>query len=250
MELALLKFDGLGDRPAPARKPWMVSPDSPASLDPVCSTDLVRSPSTCLNLEALSSDDAEESVRPRDISVTLLCGSEDGHTPVDSDQVLSDVDLPTAADSRDRRQVFRTHDLSPVEWYSQWSVSVGHPKVSPEERMQHSACVQTSAPEVWPKADSPRLSAAPVPVPPRWSDELIYQRWDGWRPSNSLRLRCPDNCPPGLLRRLPSRIWGTRRFHCPLIASRWGDHRRFRKTEVCLMCRQFRGVFYGPVGRC
>ena len=62
-------------------KPWMVSTDSPASPDPVCSTDLVRSPSPCLNLDALSSDDAEESVRPRDISVTLLCGSEDGHTP-------------------------------------------------------------------------------------------------------------------------------------------------------------------------
>ena len=30
---------------------------------------------------------------PRDISVTVLCGSEDDHTPVSSDQVLSDVDL-------------------------------------------------------------------------------------------------------------------------------------------------------------
>ena len=55
--------------------------------------------------------------------------------------------------------------MSPFEWYSQRSMSVGHPKDSPEERMQHSACVQTSAPEVRPKVDSPRLSAAsPSPV--------------------------------------------------------------------------------------
>ena len=78
---------------------------------------LARSPSPCLNLDTLSSDDAEQSVRPRDILVTLLRGSEDGHTPVSSDQVLSDVDLTTAADSGDRRQVLRTQDLSPVDWY-------------------------------------------------------------------------------------------------------------------------------------
>ena len=47
MNLALPKFDGLGDRPAQVRKPWMVSTDSLASPDPVCSTDLVRSPSPC-----------------------------------------------------------------------------------------------------------------------------------------------------------------------------------------------------------
>ena len=49
---------------------------------------------------------------PPDISVTLLCGSEDGHTPVGSDKVLSDVDLPTASDSGDLRQVLQTQDLS------------------------------------------------------------------------------------------------------------------------------------------
>ena len=71
----------------------MVSTDSPALPDPVCSTDLLRSPSLCLNLDELSSDDAEESVRLSDISVTLLCGSEAGHIPANSDQVLSDEDL-------------------------------------------------------------------------------------------------------------------------------------------------------------
>ena len=104
-------------------------------------------------------------LNPHDISVTLLCGSEDGHTPVNSDQVLSDEDLQTAAGSSDQRQVFRTHYLSPVEWYSRWSVSVGYPQDSPDEWMQHFACVQTSAPEVRPKANNQRLSAAgPSPV--------------------------------------------------------------------------------------
>ena len=163
MELALPQFGGLGDQSAQARKPWMVSTDSPASPDPACSTDLARSP--CLNLDTLSSDDAEESVKPRDISVTLLCGSEDGHTPVSSDQVLSDVDLPTASDSGDRRQVLWTQDLSPVEWYFRRSLSMGCPEDGPDGQTQHSACVQNSAPEVRPKADKPGLSVAgPSPV--------------------------------------------------------------------------------------
>ena len=67
MELALPQFGGLGNRSAPVRKPWMVLTDSPASPDPACTTDLARSPSLCLNLDTLSSDDAEESV------IRLLC---------------------------------------------------------------------------------------------------------------------------------------------------------------------------------
>ena len=77
MQLALPQLGGLGNRSAPGRKPWMVSTDSP---DPACTTYLVRSPSPCFNLDTLSSDDNGESVIPRDISVTVLCGSEDDHT--------------------------------------------------------------------------------------------------------------------------------------------------------------------------
>ena len=117
MELALPQFGGLGNRSVPVHKPWTVSTDSPASPDPACTTDLARSPSPCLNLDTLSLDDAEESVIPRDISVTVHCGSEEGHTPVSSDQVLSDVDLPAVSDSRDRRQVLQTQELSPVDWF-------------------------------------------------------------------------------------------------------------------------------------
>ena len=107
IDLALSQF-GVGNRAAPVRKPWMVSSDSPASPDPTCPTDLARSPSPCLNLDVLSSDDAEESVIPRDISVTALCSSEDDITPIGSDQVLSDMDLPAASASQDRRQVQQT----------------------------------------------------------------------------------------------------------------------------------------------
>ena len=102
MDLALPRFEGLGDGPPQVHIP-----------DPVCSTDLLRSPSPCLNIDALSSDDTEDSVKLRNISVTLICGSDDGHTPVYSDQVLSDEDLPAAAGSDDRKQVIRIRDVSP-----------------------------------------------------------------------------------------------------------------------------------------
>ena len=113
MYLALPKFEGLGDHPTQVCRPWMVATDSPALPDPGCSADLLRSPSPCLNLDALSSDDAEDAVGLHDFSVTLICGSDGGHTPVNSDQVLSDEDLPATTDSGDRRQVIRIRDVSP-----------------------------------------------------------------------------------------------------------------------------------------
>ena len=111
MDLALPKFEGLGDGRRQVHRPWMVLTELPASPDPGCLTDLLRSPDPCLNLDALSSDDTEDSVGL--ISVTLICGSVDGHTPVNSDQVLSDEDLPAAAGSEDSRQVIRIRDVSP-----------------------------------------------------------------------------------------------------------------------------------------
>ena len=151
----------------------MASTDSPASPDPVCSTDLARSPSACLNLDTLSSDDAEESVIPRDISVTLLCGSEDGHTPVSSDQVLSDVDLQTASDSGDRRQVRRTQDLSPVDWYFRRSVSMGRPEDGPDGQTQHSACIQDSTMNVFITLLHRLLSSKIIEfIPPNYVDYM------------------------------------------------------------------------------
>ena len=66
--------------------------------------------SPCLNLDELSSsdDDAGGSVGLSDLSVTLLCGSDDDITPVNSDKVFSDVDLPPESVSHDNRR-----DVSP-----------------------------------------------------------------------------------------------------------------------------------------
>ena len=122
MDLALPWFGSFGGRVAPTWKPWPVSLNSPASPVPDCATDLARSPSPCVNLDALSSDDAEEFVIPKDFSVRLFCDSEDGHTPVGSDHISSDEDLPSGFRAGDRRQVVRTKDLP-----SERSVSMGRP---------------------------------------------------------------------------------------------------------------------------
>ena len=177
MDIALPELEGLGDRRTQVRRPWTVMTDSPASPDPVCSTDPLRSPSPCLNLDALSSDDAEESVGLSDISVTLICGSDGGHTSVNSDQVLSDEDLPAAAGSGDRRQVIRIRDVSPDvqivdisqvgrDWDSRRTVwGAEHPKDCVDKRMQRSVCIQASATEVRAKDDTLGLAATgPFPV--------------------------------------------------------------------------------------
>ena len=71
--------------------------------------------SPCLNLDELSSsdDDTRESVGLSDLSITLLCDSDEVLTPVSSDQVLSDADLPLEYVAHDKRQVIRIHDVSP-----------------------------------------------------------------------------------------------------------------------------------------
>ena len=58
-----------------------------------------------MNWDALSSDESEESAGLGDVSAALICISEDCSTPVNSEEVLSDVDLPVEACAGDRRQV-------------------------------------------------------------------------------------------------------------------------------------------------
>ena len=106
MDLALPRFAGLGNGPRQVHLPWSVSSDSPASpaaclLDTSGEEDLrfpadqmlVSSP--CLNLDELSSsdDDSRDLVGLSDLSITLLCDSEEVLTPVNSDQVLSERGL-------------------------------------------------------------------------------------------------------------------------------------------------------------
>ena len=109
------------------------------------------------NLDALSSHDTEGYVGLSNLSVTLLCDSDDGHTPVNSDQVLSDDDLPPAAGSEDSRQVVRIRDVSPDvqivdisqvgrDWDSRRTVwGAGHPRFESGKRMPLPACVPATA---------------------------------------------------------------------------------------------------------
>ena len=169
MDLALPRFEGLGDGPRQVHRPWMVSTESP---DPGYLTELLRSLSPCLNLDALSSDDTEGSVGFSNLSVTLLCGSDDGHTPVNSDEVLSDEDLPPVVGSEDSRQVIRIRDISPDvqivdisqvgrAWDSRRTVSKG----GSGKRMPLSGCVPATATSGRAIDDAPGLSAYdPSPV--------------------------------------------------------------------------------------
>ena len=104
MDLALPRFADPEDQLARPHHPWIVITDSPASPSPVRLTGPLRSPSPCLNLDALSSD---ESAGPGDILAVVICISDDSSIPVDPDQVMSDDDLPTAVRAEDRRQVIR-----------------------------------------------------------------------------------------------------------------------------------------------
>ena len=101
MELALPRFAGLGDGPRQVLAPWAMSTDSPASpatsrMDTSGEEDGAGLSSPCLDLDGLSSsdDDTGTSVGLRNLSVTLLCGSDEVLSPVNLDLVLSDVDFP------------------------------------------------------------------------------------------------------------------------------------------------------------
>ena len=126
MDLALPRFAGLGDGPRQVHPPWSVYSDSPTSpaacrLDTGGEEDLgfpvdqMSVSSACLNLDMLSSsdDDSRDLAGLGDLSITLLCDSEEVHTPVNSDQVSSDGDLPEESVPKDKRQVIRMRASSP-----------------------------------------------------------------------------------------------------------------------------------------
>ena len=70
----------------------------------------LRSPSSCLNLDALSSDG---SVGPGDVSDHPICISDVSHHIGDPDQVLSEDDLPPEVCVVDLRPEVRIIDLPP-----------------------------------------------------------------------------------------------------------------------------------------
>ena len=71
-----------------------------------------RSPSPCVDLNALSSDDCEVDVTPQDFKVTLLCNSDDSCTPVGSIVFSSEEDPPLSPGQGDRRKV-RKRNIRP-----------------------------------------------------------------------------------------------------------------------------------------
>ena len=111
MDLALPRFADSGDRPVRPDRSWIVTTDSPASPDPGCLTGLITSPSPCMNLDVLSSDESDEAAGPGDVSSAPICVSDDCGTPVSPEEVLSDVDLPITMFARDQRQVIQIRDV-------------------------------------------------------------------------------------------------------------------------------------------
>ena len=87
MDLALPRFEGLGNGPRQVHRPWKMSAELQTSPDMSSVTDRRQLSSPCLNLDELSSsdDDTVGSVRLSDLSVTLLCGSDHGYTFVNLD---------------------------------------------------------------------------------------------------------------------------------------------------------------------
>ena len=127
MDLMLLRFAGLADGPRQVHPLWLVASDSlalpaPIQLDPSgegnshCSMDQTLVSSMYLNLDALSSSSEEESrdeAKRSDLSVTLLCSSEEAGMCVISAEVFSDDDFPAVFGARDIRQVVRQCACSP-----------------------------------------------------------------------------------------------------------------------------------------
>ena len=64
----------------PKTKPWPVASDSPTSPTSVDGGNRTRSPSPCVDLDELSSDDSVVDAPPQDLKVTLLYDSDDSCT--------------------------------------------------------------------------------------------------------------------------------------------------------------------------
>ena len=125
MDLSLPHFAGLGVGSQPVHAPWATSTDSPASPATSCpgtsgEENRGELASPCLDLDGLSSsdDDIGTSVGLDDLSVTLMCGSDEVFPPVNSDQALLDVDFPSEPVSHDRQQ--ESVDVMPHRTFSWW----------------------------------------------------------------------------------------------------------------------------------
>ena len=109
MDLALPKFACLEGQSARPQLPWIVMTDSPAAPAPVRLRAPLRSPSRCLNLDILSSDESAGLGVP-DVPI---CISDTSNTPSNLNQILSDDDLLIVVRAADRQQDIRICDVPP-----------------------------------------------------------------------------------------------------------------------------------------
>ena len=148
-----------------------------------------------MNLDALSSDEDDESAGPGDISAAPICISDDCSTPVNPDQVLSNEDLPAAACVGDRRQVIRIRvvppdvqivDLSQVDRTCDTRRAVWgakHPMDIPGGNLQQSACVMALPPEVRTSDIPPGAGAANLTPVVRSDNVLQVGRMETVQPA-------------------------------------------------------------------
>ena len=105
MDLALPRLKKPDDGATSKTKPWPVALSPPASPTSVNVGNRTRSPSPCVDLNALSSDDSEVDVTPQDFKVTLLYNSDASCTPVGSIVFSSEEEPPLSPGGDDRRKV-------------------------------------------------------------------------------------------------------------------------------------------------
>ena len=105
MDLSLPRFKKLDDGVLPKTKPWPVATDSPTSPTSVDGGNRTRSPSPCMDLDELSSDDSVVDEPSLDLKVTLLNDSDYSCTPVWSIVFSSNEDPPLSPGQHDRCKV-------------------------------------------------------------------------------------------------------------------------------------------------
>ena len=106
--------------------------------------------------DALSLDESDGAAGPGDDSAVPICVSDDCGTAINSDQIMSDEDLPAAACEGDQRQVIRIRDVQIVDLPQNgrscntrravWGAK--HPMDITGGSSQLSTCVQALPPEV------------------------------------------------------------------------------------------------------
>ena len=160
MDLSLPRFQKLDDRVIPKTKPWLVALDSPTSpTSPTSVEGGIRtcSPSPCVDLDELSSDDSVVDAPPQDFKVTLLYDSDDSCTPVRSMVFSSDEDPPLSPGQDDRRKVCKRNSRP-----SSRSESLDRPANEPA-RIEKSVDMNNDA----------MMYKPPVDELPEWSDSEL-----------------------------------------------------------------------------